>query len=637
MKLVTNIFSLRIIKHSETEVQSLVSELVRPPFKLHRENPLYRPQWGNFRPFPSATHRRKPQNLNFSDGYREVRDPEKRRQDRAELHRSLQDYGGNMGGDINSTSCPKWLKYDRQVLRFFCYFKEPVIERRDENFRVRRCTIYFYLEDGSLHISEPRQDNSGIVQGTFLKRLKVPKAGGGYVTVSDFKLGSDITIYDRTFRICTVDSFTKRYILQKGFELGEEEDIPDQPLTAYQESMKRHRLKHHKDFATKQFLENDGKVLRFFAVWDDRSSVYGDRRPYVLHYFLADDTIEVLEINERNSGRHAFPMLLRRGRLPREIPSDLMGKNLGSNALPKTAYYKDTDLLVGSYVRVYNRDLLLHDCDEFTRNYYKTKYGVADDMLEPVEVQEPQPVLPRMEMPPHNGFGTDADSLQNCISLIPKPPCKDFNKILCLDGKVLCFSAKFGEDQTRKVAPQDKGRLFVFQFFLADDTIAIYEPPCRNSGIVGGKFLSRGPAPNKPGTSKKYGPSDMVVGAKIYVNNHIFDLIRADDWTLKWMDKHTDVFPMADIEAVTRKVQSRLAELPKSSLHLLKENLPSNTNEHNAMLTPDKQIAPLLEKAGLKLTEQELITIDRHISKGLDRNIAPDIQTFFLEQVSRVL
>jgi hypothetical protein len=39
-----------------------------------------------------------------------------------------------------------------------------------------------------------------------------------------------------------------------------------------------------------------GKVLRFFAVWDDRGGLYGDRRPYVVHYYLEDDTVEINEV-----------------------------------------------------------------------------------------------------------------------------------------------------------------------------------------------------------------------------------------------------------------------------------------------------------------------------------------------------
>ena len=58
-------------------------------------------------------------------------------------------------------------------------------------------------------------------------------------------------------------------------------------------------------------------MLRFFAVWDDRRSLFGDRRPYRVHYFLEDATVEVLETNENNSGRDSFPVFLRRGPLPK--------------------------------------------------------------------------------------------------------------------------------------------------------------------------------------------------------------------------------------------------------------------------------------------------------------------------------
>ena len=30
--------------------------------------------------------------------------------------------------------------------------------------------------------------------------------------------------------------------------------------------------------------------------WDDRNSLYGELRPFVLHYYLADDTMEILEV-----------------------------------------------------------------------------------------------------------------------------------------------------------------------------------------------------------------------------------------------------------------------------------------------------------------------------------------------------
>ena len=42
----------------------------------------------------------------------------------------------------------------------------------------------------------------------------------------------------------------------------------------------------------KQFLANDRKVLRFYI---------HSREPYILHYYLADDTMEIREVNYPNS------------------------------------------------------------------------------------------------------------------------------------------------------------------------------------------------------------------------------------------------------------------------------------------------------------------------------------------------
>ena len=52
----------------------------------------------------------------------------------------------------------------QQVLRFYGYFKESIAESRQENHRIRKVILYYYLEDNSMHVAEPRQDNSGIPQ-----------------------------------------------------------------------------------------------------------------------------------------------------------------------------------------------------------------------------------------------------------------------------------------------------------------------------------------------------------------------------------------------------------------------------------------------------------------------------------------
>lgn len=46
--------------------------------------------------------------------------------------------------------------------------------------------------------------------------------------------------------------------------------------------------------------------------------MFGDPREMELHYFLGDDTIEILEKVPPNSGRDAVSVFLRRSRLPKE-------------------------------------------------------------------------------------------------------------------------------------------------------------------------------------------------------------------------------------------------------------------------------------------------------------------------------
>lgn len=64
-------------------------------------------------------------------------------------------------GDINELFEPTFVKLDKQVLRFYGYFKESVVESRLENYRIRKLIIYYFLEDRSIMITEPKVVNSG--------------------------------------------------------------------------------------------------------------------------------------------------------------------------------------------------------------------------------------------------------------------------------------------------------------------------------------------------------------------------------------------------------------------------------------------------------------------------------------------
>ena len=55
-------------------------------------------------------------------------------------------------------------------------------------------------------------------------------------------------------------------------------------------------------------------------------------------------------------------------------------------------FYSDQDLAIGQYLNIFGRKLLLVDCDDFTKNYYRTKYGVQD--FTPINYNKSEPYQP---------------------------------------------------------------------------------------------------------------------------------------------------------------------------------------------------------------------------------------------------
>ncbi len=82
------------------------------------------------------------------------------------------------GTDVREKFEPTFVKLDKQVLRFYGYFQESVVESSLEAHRIRRVVINYYLEDSTIGITEPKQQNSGIPQGVFLKRQMVLRSDG---------------------------------------------------------------------------------------------------------------------------------------------------------------------------------------------------------------------------------------------------------------------------------------------------------------------------------------------------------------------------------------------------------------------------------------------------------------------------
>lgn len=435
---------------------------------------------------------------------------------------------------VTEKSPPQPYAADR-VLCFYAFFREAVVASSVETERVRKCEIS-YFGDGTVRIVEPKFENSGVPQGTFMKRHRVPG-----LALNDLQVGGSVEIYGRVFEIYACNAATRAFLTERRGA-----PLPDRspPLDDYEQLRAATRSSHgirknsmtaFVEAALGNTVDNSGRagflkygtaVLRFFCYWDDRESLYGDIQLFKLHYFLYDNTIEVLTVQAANSGRDKYPLFLKRAKLPK--------KSGGS--------YLWTDLQVGGTVDAFSRSLKLIDADAATRNFYQSEgTPLKPRILPPIAPADPRP---RRLVPPPTGFGSDEDSLTSCAgSLVQKAPTKLARPP---DVPLFRYSAEFANPK-----PEDVGRTFVIVYDPVDRTVMVREPPKRNSGIVGGSFLAKIPVPNLEAP---------LTGARVHVAGHHFLIIDADEATLAYMERHVSDFPYSDPDAVAALFASYAAE-----------------------------------------------------------------------------
>ncbi|KAI5935620.1 EF-hand domain-containing family member C2 isoform X1 [Manis javanica] len=540
-----------------------------------------------------------------------------------------------------ATYVPSWVAFDKQVLSFDAYVEDEVPDISEEKYRIRRYKIYFYPEDDTIQVNEPELKNSGLPQGTSIRRHRIslpPPDEDQFYTVYHFNVNIDIVFYGRTFKIYDCDTFTKNFLKKIGVKLNPPGQCPEDPYMKTRRKMLEcmKPLRPYESFYTlKQFLEYDRKVLRFFCLWDDSDSFLGECRELILHYFLSDDTIEIKEVLPDNSGRHAVPFFLQRRKLPKYGPpgvyqpgdvTDQIVLNLCRGSVENRVlsccllerhkagkldqdFYKDSDLSIGTTINVWGRKVLLCDCDEFTKTYYKTKYGIENFTSIPCKAPRP----PKMErkFPPYTNFGSEEDSLHSCIDLMPTPHTK-IRKFMEKDRNVNISSTLrfFAKLFTCKCADVD--RMFVISYFLSDDTVSVFEPIEKNSGITGGKFLKRSRV-KKPGQEifksellEYIKAEELYVGAKVNLNGYLFLLLNADEYTFNYMEKHSDKFPKSSIKLALQK----LKEEPKS--RELKKLFVAADYRHTKMVDYNTFRDILMSLTVGKLTDHEVITIARY-------------------------
>lgn len=119
----------------------------------------------------------------------------------------------------------------------------------------------------------------------------------------------------------------------------------------------------------RKFLTMDRIVLRFYAIWDDREQLFGEVRKFIVHFYLADDTLEIREVHHANNGRDPFPILISRQRMPRKLIPKTYPSVEREIISERSGFFEARDLKVGEAIEITGRNMLLYDCDEATREF----------------------------------------------------------------------------------------------------------------------------------------------------------------------------------------------------------------------------------------------------------------------------
>ncbi|CAA9999905.1 unnamed protein product [Nesidiocoris tenuis] len=469
------------------------------------------------------------------------------------------------------------------ILKFDAFWLESAAfpEEGNRHF-VHKCVVYFYLEDGTVKVVEPKIRNSGLPQGKYTslslverRRQRIQYYRGDGSTndnydIIDFNIGKEVDIYGRKFTLVDCDKFTRQFLNRLGIPVPDPIVIPEDPYTKKREKIdgvpekKRAGKAEAYDSAPKL----DNRILGFKAYWDDRENPGGYLHLLNLIYFLSDGTIEVSDVTDPD--KHYI--LVKRMRLPKEYKGlSMPGENdpmtllnvIGDGKRPNRSiadpldagrsskeFYRDKDITIGAVVNSFGRKFVVYDCDNFTKEYYKVKFGLDDFTPAPRPLTKEEVALTAakeigLQIAPYNGFGSYEDSLRNCLTVHPSQIVKSMKQFyekdrFGYDSKILRFSAiMLSKD------PVYHGRKYIISYFLADDTINIHDgETAPNTGVNGGMLISRRQI-LKPGqdiysskTPQYYDYRDLFIGNYLELEGHSFHIVGADEYALHYMETH---------------------------------------------------------------------------------------------------
>jgi Ca2+-binding EF-hand superfamily protein len=459
---------------------------------------------------------------------------------------------------------------------------------------------------------EPEQRNSGMPAGKFLKRMQHPA-----ISMETLIVNETISVYGRTFKIYECDDFTRQYYAAHGIDQGDDFIAPSDPwgeasalvhrggegehrrkmnsLKRYQES--RLGALVYKTDSMARFLEFDKQAVTFFALWEDKRA-FGEKHQYKVSYYLSTGEVQITETKNSNA-QVTFPLFLKKQRLPRTTLVHDDRSSSCEDGDGSSDYYNENDFNVGEVLKVHGRSFLLYGCDGVTQRWYMQHKGI-DQQANTLDVTEPGKKKKELLPPPPTGFGGDEDSLQSWKYLVPKPKKTDFARLKAATGKTLKYQAKMVSRR-----PTDMGRHFRITWYLDDDTMAVYEPKKRNTGVLGGAMASRGKYKN-PSDGEHYKISDLYVGNLIEIAAHLMEITHADEFSLKYMEQEAGTWPMCSLDFVLENLKRMLLTESKSLRKMFRK-----FDEDKSQTISLQEFQNMLDYYGMPVRPQELLTIFR--------------------------
>jgi hypothetical protein len=358
-----------------------------------------------------------------------------------------------------------------------------------------------------------------------------------------------------------------------------------------------------------RFHQYVGQVLRFTCfVQQDSSSKTQARRDTTqllsLMYYLADGTVEInADKSTRRNGRQPMGRFLNRGLLPKNW------QEMQRRAPP--VYYTETDFRVRSTVSVYGKELLLIDCDQFTREYYRETYSIDQ---EKVEIPKDGVLEVTQNIPKRgDGFlaiGSEEATLATVFG--QRVPAKNFKKMQRDKGRMLRCRLHMVTSH-----PVNSTRKFVLTYYLEDDSIQVFEETVKNSGVVGGTFLKQGRhqniEPSDGGAPRVFKPTDIYVGNTVGLHGGGKMLIvEMDSASIHFCESHPEEFPLFDVHRICATIAERCIERRLSLRSIFKPHDLTNSG----LLDNPQILLQLLQSCSVipELSHQEQLVLLRRYS-----------------------